>query len=326
MVKRLSFSLAALAVCFALASPSLAGKGGGKPAPDPEPPADPAIAYTTIGRQEGLWVMNLDGSNKTEIFSGHARVPSFSPDGSEVAFQSDAVGSGLYVVGVDGSGLRQVAPKTGAYLGGGTSWSAHGWIAFTDDESGTSTPADIFIVRPDGTGLLNLTSTTGRAEYDPTWNAAGDKLAVTAYTVPPVQGEDPPVIVYSVEIIDGVPTITEETNVTDVAGSPFEAGSGASVANPNFARNSDRLAVQAILPGETVRSLWILDLADPANPRRLTSPDKDEIVPTWCDDDSRIVFNGSYRSTSVLWSIDVATGSDVQRLGDKFQGDHACRP
>jgi Tol biopolymer transport system component len=96
------------------------------------------------------------------------------------------------------------------------------------------------------------------------------------------------------------------------------------VANPNFARNSDRLVVQAALPGESSRNLWILDLADPANPQRLTSTE-DRILPAWCDGDSRIVFNANFRGGSVLWSIDAASGADLRRLGDRDQRDAACR-
>lgn len=318
------FLLAGLVPFALLGTSSLAGKGGGngKPGGD-EPPPDPAISYSTDGQGAGLFVMNLDGSNQTEIFSGHVRGQSFSPDGSEVAFLSDELGNGVHIVGVDGSNPRFVAEMTTSYLGGGVSWSSHGWIAFTDHESGSSTTNDVFLVRPDGTGLVNLTGTPGGAEFGPTWNATGDKLAVKRYNVPGTQTWDP-IIVYTVEIVDGVPTMTAETDIVNVAGSPL--ADEANVANADFARTSDRLVVQATLSGESTRSLWILDLADPANPVRLTSAADDEIQPTWCDDDTRIVFNAPFRSNWVLWSMDAATGGDEQRLGNRFQGDHACRP
>lgn len=317
----LSFPLAVLGVCFMLGSPSLAGKGG---KPPPAPPADPAIAYRG-GSGGALWVMNLDGSNKTSIFDeGFVQGPSFSPGGSELAFLSDTQGSGVYVVGVDGGTSRMIAAKTSPYLGGGSSWSSHGWIAFNDAESPSSNSTEeIFVVRPDGSGLMNLTNTPGRAEFSPSWNAAGDMLAVKAYNVPGTLAQDP-VIVYSIALVDGVPTITGETDVTNVAGSPF--ANGANLARPDFARDSNRLAVQAYfyLPGDSTWNIWILDLADPANPRRLTSPEG-RIQPRWCDGDSRIVFNASFRGGSVLWSIDAASGSDLRRLGDRDQYDAACR-
>lgn len=308
-----------LGVCFMLGSPSLGGK------PSPAPPPDPAIAYVTSGGSGvALWVMNLDGSNKTRIFeAGSVSGPSFSPSGSELAFLSNEQGSGVYVVGVDGAAPRMIAAKTSAYLGGGSSWSSHGWIAFNDAESPSSTTEDIFVVRPDGSGLMNLTNTPGRAEFKPSWNAAGDMLAVKAYNVPGTLAQDP-VIVYSIALVDGVPTITGETNVTNVAGSPFE--SGVNVANADFARDSNRLAVQAYFysPGESIWNIWILDLADPANPRRLTSQEG-RLAPKWCDGDSRIVFNANFRGSTVLWSVDAATGSDLRRLGDRSQYDSACR-
>ncbi len=73
----------------------VAAKGGipGPPdkdrPPEDEPPAVPAIAFNTYGRETGycLRVMNDDGSNDTRLICGSGVLsPSWSPDGGSFAF------------------------------------------------------------------------------------------------------------------------------------------------------------------------------------------------------------------------------------------------
>ncbi len=80
------FLLVSMTIPMATAKkPDNPGGGGGKD----EPPANPVIAVVTpTGRGwNSLVVMNADGSNKVEVLEGfHLDTPSWSPDGSSIAF------------------------------------------------------------------------------------------------------------------------------------------------------------------------------------------------------------------------------------------------
>ena len=127
--------------------------------------------------------------------------PGLSPDGARVAF-------GNHVVDVDGSNLQQIAPadlftdeQFGVFSAGlaAPQWSPDGsLIAFTSfhDRITTDPPdnsqrlMDIYVVRPDGTGLQRLTTDTVEPPADtevgdfgagfPTWTLDG-RIAFSRY-------------------------------------------------------------------------------------------------------------------------------------------------
>jgi TolB protein len=68
---------------------------------------------------------------------------------------------GLYIAGVDGSGLRRLV------RGAQPAWSARGVIAFVRDNR-------LFRIRPDGSGLKRLTSRPGQ---QPDWSPDSRQLA-----------------------------------------------------------------------------------------------------------------------------------------------------
>jgi Tol biopolymer transport system component len=327
MLRRSILTLFAIAAFVLVGSTTWAGKGGNKGKPGGGgggPAADPAVAYVETSTLAGgtLWVMNPDGSNKERVYDGAARAPGFSPDGAQIAFFSDDAGAGLYNLDVSTLQVTEVASIIGSFPTGvaGCAWSAHGWIALADDESASSTLNDVFVVRPDGSGMTNLSSSPNRGEYFPAWNASGTKLAVQTTSV---DGDDS-VLIYDIQLVDGKPTKIGETDVTGTVGSPL---TGLFLASPDFATKSNRLVLSVALPGEQRRSLWIIDLDDLANPRRLTTEAEDEVQPRWCEGDTRIVFKSPYRNQSALWSIDAVSGQDRQLLGSKRQPqtDPACR-
>jgi Tol biopolymer transport system component len=121
---------------------------GAKPPPPPPPPADPAIAFTTQGRERSksysyLKVMNADGTNVTTILrseyiqSGAINGPiSWAPGGGSIAFVRSV--SGLWLIDVTvvngvptGSNTRLLVPRTSGSIFN-PAWSPLGdRIAFT---------------------------------------------------------------------------------------------------------------------------------------------------------------------------------------------------
>ena len=115
-----------------------------------------------------LFVMGADGADPVRItpwgyaFADHA----WSPDGSWIVFQRPY--GQLYLVHPDGSALHrvplQLSPGTGAQ---NPSWSPDGrWIAFSLQRSDS---AEIYMVRPDGTGLRKVTGAPRAQEQTPDW-------------------------------------------------------------------------------------------------------------------------------------------------------------
>ncbi len=103
----------------------------------------------------------------------HAR---WSPDGSELVFNSDRSGNPeIYTMRIDGTGVHRVTTSSSADFN--PAWSPDGqWIAFTSDRSGN---LELYKVHPDGSGLTRLT-TNAADDYSPTWSPTGAKLAFTS--------------------------------------------------------------------------------------------------------------------------------------------------
>jgi serine/threonine protein kinase/Tol biopolymer transport system component len=77
------------------------------------------VALPARDRNE-LWVSDIDGGNKVKIATGeHLGTDSWAPDNFHLSFDEAAAGAGtkVYIVGADGSGLRQL-PRMGDLVWG----------------------------------------------------------------------------------------------------------------------------------------------------------------------------------------------------------------
>ena len=272
-----------------LALPVWAQKG------KPPPPPDPAIAFQAEKNFSwyDLMVMNADGSNQRLVLEGAKRIghqdPSWSPDGRQLVFFSNGLqGRGIYVINPDGTGLQKIV-ATNDFVGS-PAWSpvplADGQfkIAFTDAPAGRQ-DLDLFLVNLDGSGLVNLTNTTGAIEFHPTWERFATRLAAKVYPDLPVT-QLPDLIVYDLGFVGGSPAITDQTNLT--ASGAFQ---DATIDRLDWATTQDKIAVGIFLPGQDSMDIWVFDLANPTNPVNLTNtPTIGENMPNWSPDDSKTVF------------------------------------
>jgi len=143
----------------------------------------------------GIWVMNTDGSNLTQLTNrpgssgeGCNNEPRWSRDGRQIAFLSNRelrqIGTtrglyDVYVMNADGTSPRNVSRALGDQLGFNVevgSWTADGRVVFQTSGDGS----DFFlrrtyIVNKDGTGLRPLSS----RPYDNSafWSPDGSKVA-----------------------------------------------------------------------------------------------------------------------------------------------------
>jgi TolB protein len=130
-----------------------------------------------------IFVMNADGTEQHAVTRNLPQVddawPSWSPDGRRLVFARETPsGSGIYVVGVDGGGLRRLTREPNA-LDTQPSWSPDGAeIVYESDVF--MLPGQIFSMHADGSGRRQLTDPTVGASSRPTWSSDGRRIVFMA--------------------------------------------------------------------------------------------------------------------------------------------------
>jgi TolB protein len=129
-----------------------------------------------------VWTMNINGVGLRRLTHGGLDSdPAWSPDGKTIAFARYTGSGAIWLIDADGSNERQLTTPRGE---GDIQpdWSPNGgWIAFsrsddpTEGRGGTRYRHDIWLVRPDGTGLRKLTRHAG-GNYSPVWSPDGKRI------------------------------------------------------------------------------------------------------------------------------------------------------
>ena len=161
----------------AIVSSGPGGLGGRPIQPGAQGPVTPATVTFSLDQVDGRLAYSggpRDGPMRTHVFDFDTatdktvtagpidRSPSWSPDGERIAYQGgklvDGEPEGLWVSDADGANARLIFDDGNPSW---PSWSPDGrWIAFVG-EHGDRGAWDLFIIRPDGTGLRQLSDTGG---------------------------------------------------------------------------------------------------------------------------------------------------------------------
>jgi Tol biopolymer transport system component len=123
-----------------------------------------AFESTRSGTRE-IWVMKPDGSAQTRLtFSDNNYGPAWSPNSAKIVWSR---GDGIYAMNSNGSGVTQLTHNVGPLvLDAHPCYSPNGaLIVFDTSRSGNS---DLWTMKPDGTNLTQLTTTTA-ADMSPNW-------------------------------------------------------------------------------------------------------------------------------------------------------------
>jgi dipeptidyl aminopeptidase/acylaminoacyl peptidase len=149
----------------------------------------------TSERGREVQMMDVASGAVTTLFdvaTAYDSAPAWSPDGRQIAFESDLDGDmEIFVMDADGSAVRQITAN--ALHDEGPAWSPDGTrFAFTrgpDDLHG-----DIWVMSADGTGARQLTTWPGRDE-SPDWGVSphpatvgGTVTAVLSLSIAPAAG------------------------------------------------------------------------------------------------------------------------------------------
>lgn len=133
----------------------------------------------------GIFLMNADGTHVVRLTTPPVHSvtgdssPDFSPDGTKIAFDRDGA---IYVIGVDGTGLREVTPSSLDLSR--ARWSPDGTkLLFGNPD--TASPAigrNVYVANADGSGLHAITSETEpNFAEGPAWSPDGTMIVFDRY-------------------------------------------------------------------------------------------------------------------------------------------------
>lgn len=115
--------------------------------------------------------MDPDGTNVQTIYTGAAVVqyPTYSPDGSKIAFVEGGLGAVLKVMDSDGSNVSTLHTPTGFYsVMPGIAWTSDSLtIAFSDKDSTYTSDFYWKTINADGTGVTTILQVSRSSGYGP---------------------------------------------------------------------------------------------------------------------------------------------------------------
>ena len=299
----------------ALASQTTAVTPTPKPTvtPSPTPPlivarSVPSIVYQSREPGDSRWfvhVMNNDGSDRLRLVegqSGFLSAPSWSPDGSKLAFVSDMVGNvDIWVVDLDGSNLTSLTQDEARDHS--PAWSPDGaWIAFASLRD--SLYWELYVMRPDGSDVQRLTWWEDASDLSPSWSPDGTRMAFASK-------RDGNWEIYTMDRDGG--------NLARLTNDPADD------TNPAWAPDGSRIAFVSTRDGYA--EIYVMSITGGQETNISKAPYSSEHGPTWSPDGSRLAF---YSDRDGGWNIHVmaSDGSDVSRLTGGQSNDQvpAWRP
>jgi Tol biopolymer transport system component len=259
---------------------------------------------TTTGPEGDIYVMNADGSEQTRLTNNNASnwEPSWSPDGTKIAFTSTADGNPkIYVMNADGSNVTKLTSGT-EEDGFNPSWSPDGTkIAFASFRDGNW---EIYVMNAaDGSGVKRLTNSAPDRDDYPSWSPDGTKIAFTID-----KGNDGSPQIYVMNADGSNPT--RLTNSARSDSSPIWSPDGTKIAFWSDREDGNF-------------DVYVMN-ADGSGVKRLTDdPDKDW-DPTWSPDGTKIAFvtdRESFLEGGEIYVMNAEDGSEQTNISNNPAND-----
>src|SRR3989344_3868053 len=240
-----------------------------------------------------IYVMDPDGTNVVNLTNNaiHDRWPTWSPDGTRIAFISGLGNSDVYIMDANGKNQERVTTNSGD--GKPPQWSPDGKkFAFVSYRS-PGTGSDIHIIDMESKNVLRLTDDAA-LDIEPRWSPDGSRIAF-------VSERDGKAEIYTMD--SAGKNIARLTNNADLDFSPRWSPDGTKITFESFR--------------DGIHALYAMD-ANGMNQVRLalTRTDTDH---QWSPDGKKIVFNSIWFQGAVpipkIHAID-ANGSNLTRLSE----------
>jgi len=249
---------------------------------------DPSLA--------GLWILEPSSGSRHRV-SPFGEAPSWSPDGSRIAFEHNAL---IYSIASDGTGLRIVAALGRSHF---PTWHPNGtWITYDSNRGGWYT---IWLSKEDGSEAHQLCTSWPAELREPNWASSGGNLTLFSY----LQG------VPSTEIFSFDSTSCSATRLTN---------NDRSDTDPRYSPDGRYIAFCSQGLNQWPPQIWVMN-SDGTNAHQLTSAGG--TWPTWSSDGSKIAYvrgdlttNGSDQGIISILDVAVATERQVT-----FHWPSTCR-
>jgi len=254
----------------------------GTPSPRAIPERSPSPQLETVAFSRGgdIWLIKADGTDLANLTNNPARdsAPSWSPDGSRIAFISERDGNEeIYLMNADGSRVTNLTgnpARDGPYF----AWSPDGTrIAFT--RSVDAPPDnDIFVMSADGSGQTRLTN-DGNFKRPVAWSPDGLHIAFTSVRSELEGGQK--TLSYEVYAVNpdgsGLTILSRQLYDTEEWGASFA-----------YSPDGSFIAVQGVR--QRTSDIYILNAGGSAS-TNLTNGSPLGKNPTWSPDGDRIAFD-----------------------------------
>jgi hypothetical protein len=228
-----------------------------------------------------IWTMDADGGSLQQLTSGGADAtgPSWSPDGSLVAFTLGAAARSVAIVGADGSDARILVPN-----GQQPSWAPDGSrIAFSSALDGST---DIYTVDPHGDDLTRLTR--GEGALAPQWSPDGNHIAFVTVGAG-----------WHVAVMNA-----DGTGIVEIA-----AGMA-----PAWSPDGTKLLFESTVDGNA--DIYAAN-ADGTGVTRVTSDPAEDTDPAWSPDGSAITFTSNRSADTEIFrlTLGVSGATNLTQVG-----------
>lgn len=259
------------------------------------------IAFHSERVPAGIYVMNADGSGQTSLTAGGTDAfPTWSPDGSKIAFMSYRDGKPeIYVMNADGSGQTRLTNNPAEDMN--PAWSPDGSkIAFTSLRDGIH---EIYVMNADGTGQINLTRSPEHDDFAD-WSPDGSKIAFFKNN-----GTSPGEIY--VMNADG----TQQTQLT---ATPRDDHA------PAWSPDGSKIAFTSGISGSVASyEIYVMN-ANGSGQMALTNNSANDANPAWSPDGTKIVFS-SLRDGGGIYVMN-PDGTEQTRVTNSPDGGPAWQP
>jgi hypothetical protein len=244
-----------------------------------------------------LYRIKPDGTDQKQLTNtGGNFDPAWSPDGTEIAFESIRDrhnGTEIYVMNADGSQIVRLTNNS--TIDRTPKWSPDGKsIVFASNRTGAY---QVYTMAADGTGVAQLTS--GSENSDPAWSPDGKKIAFETS-----RDGDPEIYVMNA---DG----SQETRVTKNTFGDF---------NPIWSPNGKQILFESDRDGN--EEVYVMN-ADGSNSIRLTRNPARDSNPVWSPDARRIAFSSNRDGDVNIYiaNVENAEGAPPKRLTSGHKND-----